>query len=54
MFNKELFYSLCERYQVEFSEKHDSAMINNGDILTELKDDDVEKYKIKLRELFEF
>ena len=28
MFNRELFYTLCDKYGVEFSDKYDKPMVN--------------------------
>ena len=33
MFDRELFYSLCEKYHVELSEQHDSAMMKDGEAI---------------------
>lgn len=38
MFDKELFYSLCEKYQVELSEEFDRPMIKDGDTIKPLTD----------------
>ena len=43
MFNKELFYSLCEKYQVELSDKFETAMIKDGEVLKRLNEDEVKK-----------
>lgn len=36
MFDKELFYSLCEKYQVELCEEYDKPMIKDGDSIKPL------------------
>ena len=42
MFNRELFYGLCEKYGVELSDKHDRSMIEEKDgTIRPLSDDDV-------------
>lgn len=42
MFNRELFYGLCEKYGVELSDKHDRPMIEEKDgTIRPLSDDDV-------------
>ena len=42
MFNRELFYCLCEKYGVELSDKHDRSMIEEKDgTIRPLSDDDV-------------
>lgn len=43
MFDKDLFYSLCEKYHVELSDKYTSAMIKDGENLIELDDDEIKK-----------
>lgn len=43
MFDRDLFYSLCEKYHVELSDKYTSAMIKDGTDLKELNDDEIKK-----------
>lgn len=43
MFDKDLFYSLCEKYQVELSSKYDSPMIRNGEDIHAITADDVKR-----------
>ena len=43
MFNKELFLSLCEKYNVELSETVTSPMIKDGDQIHEITNDDVNR-----------
>ena len=43
MFDKALFYSLCEKYQVELSKKYDSPMIKDGDDIHAITVDDVKR-----------
>ena len=43
MFNKELFLSLCEKYNVELSETVTSPMIKDGDQIHEITSDDVNR-----------
>lgn len=41
MFNRELFYGLCEKYGVELSDKHDRSMIKEKDGTVRPLSDDV-------------
>ena len=41
MFNKELFYALCDKYGVEFSDQYDKPMLKTEDGLRELVEQDV-------------
>ena len=41
MFNRELFYSLCDKYDVEMSDSFDRFMIKEGGIVRPLVEDDV-------------
>lgn len=41
MFNRELFYTLCDKYGVEFSDKYDKPMLKTEDGLRELVEQDV-------------
>ena len=53
MFNKELFYSLCEKYDVELSDKYDKPMIKEEDgTLRPLVDveDNVDELILQLRD----
>lgn len=43
MFNKELFLSLCEKYNVELSETVTSPMIKDGDQIHEIANNDVNR-----------
>lgn len=40
MFNRELFYGLCEKYGAELSDKHDRPMIEEKDVTIRLLSDD--------------
>lgn len=42
MFDKELFYSLCKKYDVELSDRYDRPMIKDGDEIRAIMDEDVE------------
>ncbi len=46
MFNRELFYSLCEKYEVEMSNEYDTAMIRVGEEVKKLDE-------IAVREIFD-
>lgn len=41
MFNRELFYALCDKYGVEFSDQYDKPMLKTEDGLRELVEQDV-------------
>ncbi len=41
MFNRELFYSLCDKYDVEMSDSFDRFMIKDGGSIRPLVEDDV-------------
>lgn len=43
MFDKDLFLSLCEKYDVELSETADSPMIREGIEVHAITDDDVNR-----------
>ena len=43
MFNKDLFYSICEKYNVELSEKFDCPMINDETGTHKITKEDVER-----------
>ena len=43
MFDKALFYSLCEKYQVELSNKYDRPMIKDGEDIHAITVDDVKR-----------
>lgn len=43
MFDKDLFLSLCEKYNVELSETATSPMIREGIEVREITDDDVNR-----------
>lgn len=40
-FDKELFYSLCNKYNVELCDKHNSPMLKIGDEIRKVKKEDV-------------
>ena len=40
-FNKNLFYDLCEKYNVELSDKYDKPMLKEGDSIRPLTEKDV-------------
>lgn len=42
MFHKELFYSLCEKYDVELSDRYDRPMIKVGNEIRAIMEEDVE------------
>lgn len=54
MFDRELFYSLCEKYHVELSEQHDSAMIKDGDVMKSLTENEAKKAFSIFLEYFPF
>lgn len=41
MFNKELFYALCEKYGVELSDQYDKPMLKTDGEIRELVEQDV-------------
>ena len=41
MFDKELFYALCNQYGVELSDKYDKPMLKTDDGIRELVEQDV-------------
>ena len=41
MFNRELFYALCDKYGVEFNDQYDKSMLKTEDGLRELVEQDV-------------
>ncbi len=41
MFDKELFYALCNQYGVELSDKYDKPMLKTDDGIRELGEQDV-------------
>lgn len=41
MFNKELFYTLCNKYDVELSDKYDKPMLKTNGEIRELVEQDV-------------
>ena len=41
MFNRELFYALCDKYGVKFSVQYDKPMLKTEDGLPELVEQDV-------------
>lgn len=43
MFNKELFYKICEQYNVELSDQYDKPMINVNGEFKEITDNDIRK-----------
>ena len=43
MFDKELFFSLCEKYNVELSETADRPMIRNGEEVHSITDEDINR-----------
>ena len=54
MFNKELFYSLCEKYNVELSDRFETAMIKDGEVLKRLNEDEVKKVFPKVKTYFSY
>lgn len=43
MFNRDLFFSLCEKYGIELSETATSPMIRDGSTVHAITDDDVNR-----------
>lgn len=43
MFDKELFYALCNQYGVELSDKYDKPMLKTDDGIRELVEQDVRR-----------
>ena len=41
MFNRKLFYALCDEYGIEFSDQYDKPMLKTEDGLRELVEQDV-------------
>lgn len=41
MFDKDLFLSICEKYDVEFSQTADSPMLREGEEIHSITSDDV-------------
>ncbi|MBU5332724.1 hypothetical protein KQI61_10965 [Anaerocolumna aminovalerica] len=54
MFDRELFYSLCEKYHVELSEQHDSAMMKDGEAIKSLTENEAKKAFSVFLEYFPF
>lgn len=52
MFDKELFLSLCEKYDVELSDTVKSPMIKDGGQIREITDDDVRRVFMPCRIYF--
>lgn len=50
MFNRELFYALCDKYGVEFSDQYDKPMLKTEDGLRELVEQDVKDIFPKCQE----
>ena len=50
MFNRELFYALCDKYGVEFSDQYDKPMLKTEDGLRELVEQDVKDIFSKRQE----
>ena len=41
MFDKDLFLSICEKYDVEFSQTADSLMLKEGEVIHSITSNDV-------------
>ena len=54
MFDKELFYSLCDKYQVELSDKYDNTMIKDGEEIKVLNGDEVKKIFSDFKSYFSY
>lgn len=54
MFNKDLFYSLCAKYNVEMSDCYDKPMIKDGDIIRPLTDEDVKRIFVHCQSYFDY
>ncbi len=54
MFNKELFYSLCQKYEVDLSDKIDVAMIKDGDKIKSLNEEEIKKIFSNFTTYFSF
>jgi hypothetical protein len=54
MFDTELFYKICEQYNVELSNQYDKPMINVNGKIKEIKDNDIRKLLYEEDEVGEF
>ncbi len=54
MFNRELFYSLCDKYDVEMSDSFDRFMIKEGGIVRPLVEDDVWRVFSNFKSFFSY
>ena len=54
MFNKDLFLSLCERYNVELSATANSPMIKEGEQAHTITEDDVSRVFTPYQTYFEY
>ena len=43
MFDKDLFLSICEKYDVEFSQTADSPMLREGEVIHSITSNDVNR-----------
>lgn len=52
MFDRDLFYSLCDKYGVELSDQYDRPMLKADDGLREITEADVKNLMPQFQEVF--
>lgn len=52
MFDRDLFYSLCNKYGVELSDQYDKPMLKTDDALREITEKDIKNLIPQFEEVF--